>query len=214
MSDIFREVDEELRRDNFAKLWTRYGHYIVGLAVLIILATAAVTGWRWYQERQQRAESLRYAAATDLARQNQLSQAADAFAALARDAGSGQAVLARLQEAALRGKAGDEAKAVAGFKAIAQDPSVDSIYRNAATLSAALHELASAEPQALIAEVAPLTADGNPWRPTALEITALAHLRAGDKEKAREIYKGLADDLTVPQGLRARATEMITALSG
>ena len=40
MSDIFREIDEELRRDNFAKLWERYGQYLIGLAVLIVLITA------------------------------------------------------------------------------------------------------------------------------------------------------------------------------
>jgi hypothetical protein len=213
MSDIFREIDEELRRDNLGKLWTRYGGYIIGLAVLAVVATGAVTGWRWYQDRVARAESVRYAAAVDLARQNQLTQAADAFKALASDAGSGPAVLARLQAAGLTAKAGDEPKAVADLKAIAQDPSVDQIYRDLATLSAALHELASADPQSIIAEVTPLTAEGNAWRSTALEITALAQLRAGDKEKAREIYKALTDDLTAPQGLRARAAEMITALS-
>src|SRR5690349_4862887 len=35
MSDIFREIDEELRRDNIAKLWQRYGKYVIGLAVLL-----------------------------------------------------------------------------------------------------------------------------------------------------------------------------------
>src|SRR6478609_3918140 len=61
MSDIFREIDEELRRDNVAKLWERYGKYIVGLAAVIVLATGAAVGWREYQMRVQRAESVRYA---------------------------------------------------------------------------------------------------------------------------------------------------------
>lgn len=213
MSDIFREIDEELRRDNIAKLWTRYGHYVVGLAVLIVLATGGLVGWREYQARVQRAESVRYAAAVALAQKNELTQAADAFAVLAREAGGGQATLARFQEAALRGRAGDDQAAIAAYKALAQDGSVDTVYRGLATLSAALHELKSADPKVVIAEVAPLTNSGNPWRPSALEITALAHLRAGEPSEARDAYKRLADDLTAPQGLRARAAEMSAALS-
>jgi hypothetical protein len=214
MSDIFREIDEELRRDNLGKLWARYGAYVIGLAVVIVVATAAVVGWREYQAGVQRAESVRYAAALDLVSKNQLSQAADSFSLLAREAGGGQAVLARFQEAALRAKAGDEAAAIGAYKALAQDGSVDVVYRDLATLLAALHELGSADPKSVIAEVAPLSTEGNPWRPSALEITALANLRAGDRAKARDIYKGLADDLTAPQGLRARAAEMIAALAG
>jgi hypothetical protein len=191
MSDIFREIDEELRRDNFAKLWERYGQYVVGLAVVIVLITAGTVGWREYQARVQRAESIRYAAAVELAQKNDLARAADDFAA----------------------RVGDEAAAIAAYKAIAQDGSVDSVYRDLATLLAALHEMHSGDPKAIIGEVAGLTAPGNPWRPSALEITALAHLRAGERNEARDIYKSLADDLTAPQGLRARGAEMSAALS-
>jgi hypothetical protein len=213
MSDIFREIDEELRRDNIAKLWERYGQYVVGFAVVIVLITAGTVAWREYQQRIQRAESVRYAAAMELAQKNELARAADDFAALARSAGDGQATLARLQEAALRGRAGDEAAAVAAYKAIAQDGSLDTVYRDLAALLAALHEMHSGDPKAIIAEIAALTKPDNPWRPSALEITALAHLRAGERNEARDIYKGLADDLTAPQGLRARAAEMSAALS-
>src|SRR5260221_11915817 len=101
MSDIFREIDEDLRRDNFAKLWQRYGQYVVGLAVIVILVTAAAVGWREYQSRVQRAESVRYAAAVELAQKNQLGRAADDSPFPARQAGGGQAPLGRRQEAAV-----------------------------------------------------------------------------------------------------------------
>jgi hypothetical protein len=214
MSDIFREIDEELRRDNLGKLWTRYGAYVIGLAVLVVVATAGVVGWREYQARAQRAESVHYAAALELARKNQIAQAADAFMQLAQGAGGGQAVLARLEAAALRAKAGDEPAAIAAYKTLAIDGSVDAVYRDLAALLAALHELPTADPKAVIAELAPLTADDNPWRWSAREITALAHLKAGDRAAAHDIYQKLADDLAAPQALRARAAEMTAALGG
>ncbi|MGH7002261.1 MAG: tetratricopeptide repeat protein, partial [Stellaceae bacterium] len=69
MSDIFQEIDEELRRENFAKLWERYGKYVIALAVVIVVIVAAVVEWRQYQLSQRRAEGVRYAVALDLARQ-------------------------------------------------------------------------------------------------------------------------------------------------
>jgi hypothetical protein len=213
VSEIFREIDEELRRDNIAKLWQRYGAYIVGAGVLIVFIVAAVVGWRSYQLKQRLAESVRYAAAAELVQQRDLAKAADAFTALAQQSAAGQAVVARLQAAALRAESGDTATAVAAWKSLAQDSSVDGIYRDLARLLAALHELGSADPKSLIADVAPLVQPGNPWRFSALEVTALAQLRAGDRAAALENYKKLADDLEAPPGLRARAAEMSAALA-
>lgn len=213
MSDIFQEVEEELRRENFAKLWSRYGKYIIAVAVLIILATVSVTQWRQYQRRQSEAEGARYVAAVELARQGKEKDAADAFGVIADQASGGHAMLARLQEAALKARAGDVAGAVRGYEALAKNTSVDPIYRDVATLLAAQYELKSGDPKTIIAKLAPLTSATNPWHPTALELTALAELKGGDKAAALATYKRIADDLAAPQDLRARAAEMITALA-
>jgi hypothetical protein len=213
VSDIFQEVDEELRRENYAKLWQRYGKYIAGLAVLVVLATAAVWRWNEYRLHLRQAEGAQYASALDLARQGKDKEAADAFAALARQAGGGHAVLARLEEGAVRARAGDIDGALAVYGALAADASVDPIYRDVAVLLASQYELKSGDPKAIITKLAPLTSPTNPWHPTALELTALAQLKSGDKAMARTTYQHLADDLAAPPGLRARAAEMITALA-
>jgi hypothetical protein len=213
VSDIFQEVDEELRRENFAKLWARFGKYVIALAVLLVLATAGLVQWRQYQQRQREAEGARYVGALNLARQGKDRDAADAFAALAHQADGGHATLARLEEAALKARAGDIDGAIATYQALAHDGSVDPLYRDVATLLAAQYALKNGDPKAIIAELAPLTVADNPWHPSALELTALAQLKAGDRTAARAIYQRLADDLAAPQGLRARATEMLTALA-
>ena len=45
VSDIFREVDEEVRREQLQKLWDRYQNLVIAALVLIILGVA---GWRGY----------------------------------------------------------------------------------------------------------------------------------------------------------------------
>lgn len=213
MSDIFQEVDEDLRRENYAKLWARYGKYVIALAVLLVVAVAGVTQWRSYREHQREAEGGRYASALELARQGKDKEAAESFAAIARQASGGHAVLARLEEGAAKARSGDVEGAVAAFDALAADAAIEPIYRDLATLLAAQYGLKNGDPKAIIAKLAPLTAADNPWHPSALELTAVAQLKGGDKAAARTTYQHLADDLSAPSGLRARAAEMITALA-
>src|SRR5918992_3069689 len=82
MSDIFREVDEELRRDQLDRLWKKYGSWVIGAALLLVGATAAWTGWKEWQQRERRAESIKYVAALDLAGGGQMDKAGAAFAEL------------------------------------------------------------------------------------------------------------------------------------
>ncbi|MEE8534520.1 MAG: hypothetical protein V3S45_00650, partial [Kiloniellales bacterium] len=58
----------------------------------------------------------------------------------------------------------------------------------------------------------PLTADANPWRHSAREISAVLAFRSGDREKAVELFTGLAKDASAPEGIRARAGEMLAAI--
>jgi len=213
VSDIFQEIDEELRRDSFLKLWKRYQNYVIGLAVLIVAATAGVNYWRYLDLQQRQAEGTSYAAALDQARDGKYAEAADALTKLASGAHAGRALVARFEAAALKARGADEAGAIAAYDAIAKDSSVDEIYRGLATVLWGLHAIDTIEPQVVIARLAPIANPENPWHPSAIEITAAAHLKAGDRAAARADYQKLADDLTAPLSLRKRAAELITALA-
>lgn len=212
MSDIFQEVDEELRHDKWLKLWKRYQNYVIGLAALVIVATAAVTYWRYHDQQQREAEGMRYALALDDARAGKLADAANSLNALASGAHAGRAVVARFEAAALQARAGDQAAAVAAYDAIVKDGAVDPVYRDLATVLWGLHALDTIDPQLVVERLAPLTAQDNAWHSTAIEVTAIVHLRTGDRAAAKADYQKIADDLTAPRGLRARAAQMVAAL--
>jgi hypothetical protein len=211
VSDIFREIEGELRRDNFFKLWQRYGKYVIALAVVVVAITGLVVAWREYQMRQRQAEGVRFAAAIELADQGKLKDAVDAFSAMSQDATGGRFTLARFATASLKAKQGDGPGAMAIYDQIAADGTNQQIYRDLATLFAARYAM-DKDPKAAIERLRPLTDAANPWHPTALELTAIAELAGGDKAAAQKSYKALADDLTAPAGLRARAAEMVAAL--
>ena len=100
MSELFDEVDEEVRRDQLKKLWDQYSIYIVALALLII---AGVGGWRGYQylEAKRAAEAgAAFDKAAELSETNKHAEAEAAFADLAAKAPWGYRMLARLRTAA------------------------------------------------------------------------------------------------------------------
>jgi len=212
LADIFREIDEDLRRDKMIRLWQRYGRLVIGAAVLIVLATAAYVFWDAHRRQQEEALGQRYAEATDLARTD-LTKGIASFETLGAGGNAGYALLARLQGAVLKAKGSDKAGGVAALRAMADDSSVDQPYRDLASLLSAVYGVDDEPPADIEARLKPLTQPTSPWRFTAIELTALAQLKAGDKPGALKSYQQLADELEAPPSLRARAAEIVGALS-
>jgi len=213
LSDIIREVDEELRREDWEKVWKKYGKFVIAGAVGIVLATAAVVAWRQYDTSQRMEQGNRFAGAISQA-ENAASpeQAADIMAALATDASAGYATLARFREAKYRADAGDREAAIVVYDSLASDTAVEPMFRDLATLYSVRMQIPGGNAAMLTARLAPLTVEANPWRYTALELTAVLAISAGDTEAARRIYAPLADDPNTPESLRARAAEMLRGL--
>ena len=212
MSDIFREIDEELRRENLLKLWSRYGKYVILAVVLALAIAGAIAAWRSHAASERRAQSGRYSAALALVREGKNADASRLFAALAQE-GGGYGLLASFEEAELFAKSGDRKTAIAAYDRLAASAGVDHEFRDLAVLLSVMHGLPDDDPKVAIERLQRLTENGNPWRASARELTAAAKLKAGDRNGALEIYKTLADDLSSPQRLRARAAEMAAALA-
>ena len=210
MADVFDEVSEDLRRERALKLWKKFAPLIVAAAVALVLATAGYVFWQDYSRKRTEAEALRFFEAASLAASD-MERAKTELRAVARDARGGYGILARLKEAALATTEGGE-PAAALYRAIAADTALDVQLRDGAAVLAAMLTVDTAPPADLIRTLQGLRTPSGPWRHSAGEIEALAHLRAGDKVRAADIYRQIADDLAAPAGLRQRASEMLAAL--
>lgn len=174
MSDIFQEVDEEVRRDKAAEFWAKYQNHLFAAAALIILATA---GYRFYEYRQVQAAEAAGAAFQDALKLDHDGKTAEANAALAKlgqDAPKGYRLLGRFVEASLKIKS-DPKGGAALFQAIAADESVDPLLRDAARLRAALALVDSGEGAAAKTALEVLAIANGPYRHTArLTLGAIA----------------------------------------
>jgi hypothetical protein len=210
VSELFDEVDEEVRRDQLKKLWDRYSIHMVAGALLII---AAVGGWRGYQylEAQKAAEAGRaFDAALDLSEQNKHAEAEAAFNKLAATAPSGYRMLARLRAAAELATRDPQAGAKM-YDEIAADRSVGPVERDLARIRAAALLLESASYPTMLQRLEPATKPDSTFRHTARELLALSAWRANDTAAARQWLDMIANDGETPAGLRSRA-EALQAL--
>jgi hypothetical protein len=211
--ELFREIEEDLRRDRMNRLWQRYGGIVVGAALLVVVGTAGKVFWDHRQTQLQAAEAERFAAAQRVLTSGKQAEAADAFAALAADGDTGFAELARLKEAEARAAAGDQAGASSALTEL-QGQASDPVLRDLATLMQAERQLGDGDPAELKKVLEPLAAPEAPWRNQARELLALVAIRAGNLDEARNLLSGLSQEAGVIPSQQRRAAELLEAIGG
>jgi hypothetical protein len=210
VSELFDEVDEDVRRDQLKKVWDQYSIYIVACALLIIVG---VGGWRAYQyvEGKKAAEAgVAFDKAVELSEANKHSEAEAAFNSLAATAPSGYRLLARLR-AAGEVASHDPKAAVKLYDDIAADRSVGSLEQELARIRAAQLLVETSSYPDMLSRLEPSAAPGATFRHTARELLALSAWRANDTTAARKWLDMIANDGETPPGLRSRA-EALQAL--
>jgi hypothetical protein len=210
VSELFDEVDEDVRREQLKKLWDRYSIYIVAGALLIV---AAVGGWRGYEylEAKKAAEAgSAFDAAVELSEQNKHAEAEAAFTKLAATAPSGYRMLARLRAAA-EVATRDPQAAVKMYDDISADRSVGAAEQDLAKIRAAGLLLETATYPTMLQRLEAAAAPEATFRHSARELLALSAWRANDTAATRQWLDLIANDGETPSGLRSRA-EALQAL--
>ena len=210
MTDIFHEVEEEVRRERYEKLWKEYGDYIIAGAAFIVIAAAGWQLWRYYEQRQQLQASAEYLAAQQLVDAGQGPAAAETFGKLAATAPSGYAAVSRLQEAGALQQAGRIDDAEKLYMEIANGD--DGILADVARVRAAWAIADTATRDDLQKILAPLTDPTSAWNPMAREILAYWDFHNGKMKEALAAYKKLAAEPNLPESLHQRSFAMATFL--
>ena len=212
MSDIFHEVDEEVRREKLRQLWERHGNLIVAFALLVVLAVGGWRGYDWWETQKAAESGAAFEAAVTLAESGKQAEAQEAFAKLAKDGSSGYRVLARFREAAELAKS-DGAAAVKAYDALAADSGLGRAMQDLAGIRAGLILVDSAALAELSPRLEPLTAADRPFRHSARELLAIGAWRLGDTAVAKRWFDLIASDIETPAGTRQRMDVLMT-LSG
>lgn len=217
MSDIFQEIDEELRAERVKKLLQKYGGVLVAAAVLLIVAVGGWQAWKAHQAHEAARVGQIFLEALDSAGgpAGPARQEAEAkLQQVIQEGDAGYRTASRLRLAALKADSGDRAAAAALYSQVAGDSQADPLLRDGATLVSVQRDLDSGEPAALAERLKPLLAPANPWHALAAEEMGLLDIRAGKLDEARAALKALAQDITAPEGVRGRASALLAQLGG
>lgn len=209
MSDIFHEVDEEVRREKLKQLWDRHSNLIVAAALLVVLAVAGWRGYDWWETKKSAESGVAFEAAVTLAEAGKPAEAQAAFAKLAKEGSSGYRILAGFREAAELAKA-DPAAAVKAYDVLAADSSLGRPLQDLATIRAGLVLVDTAPLAELTTRLEPLTGASGTFRHTARELLALAAWRTGDQAAAKRWFDVIATDAETPAGTRQRIDVLMT----
>jgi len=213
VTDIFQEVDEEVRREQLKKLWDQYGNYLIAVCVLVVVGVAAWRGYQWWEAKQAAQSGAAFEQAVTLAAAGKHQEAEAAFAKLATDGTAGYRVLARLREAAELSTT-DSKGAVAAYDEIAADKSAGQVIEDLAAVRAGFLLVDTAPYSEIRDRLEPLAAADRTFRYSAREILALSAWKANDVTAARQWIDMIMIDPQTPAGTRSRVgvlSELIAA---
>lgn len=201
--NIIREIDEELRSDRARKLWRTFGPYVIGAAVLVVLAVAVNEGWTWWQNNNSSRSSDQFYSALEISDGTDTAAAQKALDDVIAANHGGYPALARFREAALLAKGGKTAEAIAAYDALSTSESNKYLRELALILSGSLlvddGDVAKVEQR-----VGGMVNPNSVFRNAAREAIGLARYKAGDLAGARQSFEDAANDPLASQELRAR----------
>jgi len=207
VSDIFQEIDEDLRQDKVARLWKAYGKYLVSLAIFIILAIA---GYRFIEhineENREQASEL-YELASEAGRTGDKKAAIELFSDERFNETIGYAIISKLKKATLAKSNNDPEGMAIVLKQIVTNEEIPSYLRNLARL-----KLIASGSDNYISQLDALIEGDGPWKFLALELKGGMELEVGNLKEARSIFEELTIEANTPNNMRRRASEILKAL--
>jgi len=189
-NDLIHEVEESIKQEQLEKFWKEYGSYIIAAAILAVLITALVSGYRAWNAKINTSQTTALIEALD---QDDKVAALDGITPTMRPS---HRAISYLTAAGLLADDGKQEEALKHYQTAANDRDIEPVFRDLAQLMAVRLEFAmekpGANPQSFVAALQPIWENAqSPWRYHAHEQAALilahaqndyvnarAHLRA------------------------------------
>lgn len=209
MSDAFiREVDEDLRQKQLHNLWKKFGKFIIGIAVGIVLIVAGRSIYSYMSESKFNEQAIAFSNAISL-NENEISSALDPVIASDVD---GYEIVATFKKAELAVNADDKAGAVAILDNFIASASVAQVYKDMANIQAAILELDTASVDAIRGRLSLILNGGTPFQFLAAELVALSELNAGETDAAIARFEALVGNVEAPGSIKGRSEQYLSVI--
>ncbi len=210
-TDAFiREVDEDVKNDDFKVLWNKYGTYIVAFVVIVVTVAVCFDRIKVWKAEQNQIKTENYMAAAQLKENPD-----DTIAALQKISTESNGILAdfaklQIANVLLIQEKNDEALTM--LQEISNDNNVDGSVKNIALIKLASYKvdtMSTAEVEDLLQ---PVLNENSSWTPIAKDLLAISAIREGNIEKAKQLYKEILKIKDLPEGFKTKIQDMLTSI--
>ena len=208
MSEIFRDIERELRQERWLSVWKQAQPYVIGVVMAIVLLGGGWTGWRYYARTSAERASNVFDDALIL---QDKTQRVAAFADLAKQGGS-YGALAAFHEAAGYTQEGRWKQAADIYDGLSKLARLPPPLRDLARINAASVLIGHASYEEIAQRLRRAGGENAPLRYSAREVMALAALQERKYAEARAWLVSLTGDQNTPPTLAARARIMLDNL--
>lgn len=209
---FLREVDENLRRDRMEDFAKTYGKWLIAAVIVFLVAVGGYLFWQNKQKEKAAAQSEELTSIYNQVGNGGVEGAKKKLQPLEGASNDVVRALALLTEAAIALDSNDRNTALAKYRAVSNDSGIPDAYRNLALIRTTALEFDQMKGADVVARLAPLTKPGNPWFGSAGELTAMAYLKDGQKDKAARLFAAIASDKQAPETVRNRAAQIAGTL--
>jgi hypothetical protein len=211
VSDIFREVDEEVRREQLKKLWEHYGGLLIAACVVVVVAVGGWRAYQWWEGKKAAEAGAAFQAAITLSADGKTKEAEEAFAKLATDGTTSYRALAKFREAAEVARR-DPKAAVALYDQLAANSGLGQVLQDLAAVRAATLLVDTAPYSEIVQRLESVAGANRTFRHTARTLLAMSAWRAKDLTAMHRWTDMVLADPESPAGTRGQV-QMLLALT-
>ena len=213
MSDVFQEVDEELREEKYKSIWRKFRYYVIGGLIVFILGIAANAFWKDYNLKEINDRSERFFTAIEMAQEDKVNAITllEKFANQEERNSEYNALIARFTEAAIRRSEKDFNGALLIYQSL-EDNNISNFYEDYAKLSSVemLIALNNKKDAKLILD--DLINNTSDLKYIAMEYLGYLEIDEGNFSKARTIFTNIADEASSSVNMKNRSREVLSIL--
>ena len=206
MSDIIRQIDEDLRREKLSKLWNKYGLYAVSVIIVIVFT---VIGYQLNVSISKSKNEILVETFINATNDNNFIKQIPLYEEIISSNNEYLSGLAALRTSNLQVQNGNIEEGYSTLEKIAENIEYDIIIRDLATYLLFMAKMEDPDDLASNLNLTNERIESSPFKYSFLEIIAVRKLILGDYAEAKKDFEDLISNLDLPIEIRNRAMKFI-----
>ena len=212
MSDVFQEVEEDIRKEKYRTIWLRYRYYLISTVLVIIIAIAINAFLRHQNFKEVNARSEKFFDAISISNSDseQAIKLLSEFSITEASHSEYNIVVSLFIEAAIQREKKNFSDALDSYSQIIALENIDNFYIDYANLCAAETLISSGDIDSAKIILENLIKEGSALLLIAKEYLGYLEINLGNFDKSKMLFQEIAEDVAASQEMKNRVKEVLS----